>query len=247
MSMVLGVILARGGSKGIPRKNLRILCGKPLVAYTVEAALRARRLNRVVLSTDGEEIARVAAEHGVEVIMRPAEYATDTAPMDLALRHAVRVIERQGDKVDIVVALYANIPVRQERIIDQVVDKLISSGADSVQTYAPYRTPPQWAYRVDDDKPTPLEGCYVPSYRRQDLIPAYHPDGAVVAVCRDILMQSEGAPVETEAFLGTDRRAVVQSPEDTVDVDEPFDLLWAEFLLERFKSDPTFERGELMK
>jgi len=241
---ILGVILARGASKGIPRKNLRNLYGKPLVAYTIEAALHAKRLNRVVLSTDDEEIARVAAEHGIEVIMRPAEYATDTAPMDLALRHAVRVIERQGDKVDVVVSLYANIPVRREDIIDQVVGKLVSSGADSVQTYAPYQTPPQWAYRIDDDKPTPLEGCYVPSYRRQDLVPAYHPDGAVVAVRCDILMQSEGTPVETAAFLGTDRRAVVQSPEDTVDVNEPFDLLWAEFLLERFKSDPPSERSE---
>lgn len=236
MSTILGVILARGGSKGIPRKNLRILCGKPLVAYTVEAALRARQLNRVVLSTDDEEIARVAAEHGIEVIMRPAEYATDTAPMDLALRHAVRVIERQGDKVDIAVALYANVPVRREGIIDQVVGKLILSGADSVQTYAPYQTPPQWAYRIEGDRPIPLEGCFVPSYRRQDLIPAYHPDGAAIAVRRDVLMQSEGAPVETYAFLGTEQRAIVQSPEDTVDVDEPFDLLCAEFLLKRSRS-----------
>jgi len=239
MPTILGVILARGDSKGIPRKNLRALCKRPLMAYTIDAALRANRLSRVVLSTDDEEIAGVAAEHGVEVIMRPAEYATDTAPMDLALRHAVRTIEQRGDRVGIVVALYANVPVRREGIIDQVVDKLILSGADSVQTYAPYRTPPQWAYRIDDNRPIPLEGCHVPSYRRQDLIPAYHPDGAVIAVCRDILMQSEGgAPVETNAFLGTDRRAVVQSQEDTVDVDAPIDLLWAEFLLERSKSGP---------
>lgn len=236
MPATLGVILARGGSKGILRKNLRKLCGRPLLAYTIDAALRAKRLNRVVLSTDDEEIAKVAIKYGVEVIMRPSEYATDSAPMHLALRHAVRMIEQQDNKVDIVVPLFANVPVRKEGVIDRVIDKLISSGADSVQTYAEYTTPPQWAYRIDDDKPIPLEGCYVPSYRRQDLVQAYNPDGAVIAVRRDVLMKSEDAPLESDAFLGTDRRAVIQAPEHTVDVDEPIDLLWAEFLLQRSKS-----------
>ena len=236
MPEALGVILARGGSKGIPRKNLVILCERPLLAYSVDAALRAKRLDRVVLSTDDDEIAKVGIKYGVEVIMRPSEYATDTAPMHMALRHAVRVIEKEGDKVDVVVALYANIPVRKEGIIDKVVDKLISSGADSVQTYTRYRTPPQWSYSIDGDKPIPLEGCYVASYRRQDLVPAYHPDGAVVAIHRDVLMKSEEDSLEPRGHLGTDRRAVIQAPEDTVDVDEPIDLLWAEFLLQRSKT-----------
>jgi CMP-N-acetylneuraminic acid synthetase len=198
--------------------------------------MSAKRLDRVVVSTDDEEVAEVAAEYGVEVVMRPVEYATDRAPMHLALRHAVRMLEREGDRIDIIVALYANVPVRRKGIIDRVVEELVSSGADSIQTYAPYKTPPQWAYKIDDGKPTHLQGAYVPSYRRQDLTPAYHPDGAVVAVRRDILMESEHEPWESDAFLGTDRRALVQAPEDTVDVDEPFDLLWAEFLLQRSNS-----------
>ena len=184
-----------------------------------------------MLSTDDEEIAKVAIKYGVEVIMRPSEYATDTAPMHMALRHAVRIVEKDGNKVEYVVALYANVPVRKEGIIDKVVDELVKSGADSVQTYAPYQIPPQWAHRIDNGRPIPLEGCYVQSYRRQDLVQAYHPDGAVIAVRRDVLMKSEDATLESDAFLGTDRRAVIQAPEDTVDVDEPIDLLWAEFLL----------------
>lgn len=232
---VLAVILARGGSKGIPRKNIINLHGSPLLSYTIDAALKAKSLYRVVVSTEDEEIAKVASEHGVEVIMRPHEYANDTAPIELALRHVVRMIEQQNIKIDIVLSLYANVPIRKEGVIDQVVEKLISTGADSVQTYAPYKTPPQWAFRIDGDKPALLDTKYEFAYRRQLLESAYHPDGAAMALRRDILMQSLESS-EVSAFLGTDRRAIIQSPEDTVDIDEPIHLLWAEFLLERVQS-----------
>lgn len=232
----LAIILARGGSKGIPRKNIVKLHGKPLLAYTIEAALRAKSLHRVVLSTEDEEIGKIAEEcRGVEVIMRPAEYATDTASIELALKHGVSEIEQQGVNTDIVVVLYANVPIRKEGIIDRVVEKLITTGADSVQTYTAYTTPPQWAYSIAGDKPTLLDKNYESAYRRQLLVPAYYPDGAVLALRRDTLMQVK-KPSNVNDFMGTDRRAIIQSPRDTVDVDEPVDLLWAEFLLERVKS-----------
>lgn len=232
MGITVGVVLARGGSKGVLRKNLRPLLGKPLVAYTLETAKRARRIDRLVLSTEDEEIATVARSHAVEVIMRPPEYATDEAPMDDALRHVVGVLEGQGVSVSYVVALYGNIPVRKDDIIDRVIGKLNDTGADSVMTYAEFRKPPQWAFLIQDDAPVPLAGVHRKSYRRQELPPAYYPDGAVVAIRRGPLMAAAGSP-DHAAFLGKDRRAVTQSPNDTVDVDEEFDILWAEFLLSK--------------
>lgn len=230
---VLGVILARGGSKGVPNKNILNLCGKAIIAYTISAALRAKSLYRVVVSTDDEEIARIAGAYkGVEVIMRPPEYANDTASIDLALRHVVGKIGHQGDKINIVVALYANVPLRREGIIDEVVEKMILTNADSVQTYTPYTTPPQWAHQIDGDKVSLLDMKYEFAYRRQLLVPAYHPDGAVLAVRYDTLIESIDLS-DHSAFLGTDRRAIIQSPEDTVDIDEPIDILWAEFLLKK--------------
>lgn len=209
------------------------MLGKPLLVYTIDAALSSKRLDRTVLSTEDPSIAKIATEHGIKVIDRPKEYATDTAPIDLALRHAVRIVEQQGDKVEIVVVLYGNMPVRKERIIDKVVEKLISSRADSVETYTPYAIPPQRAFRIDDERPIPLKGIHIQSYRRQLLPPAYYPDGAVLALKRDVLMSTEHIPGESDEFFGKDRRAVLQELEDTVDVDEPIDLLWAEFLLNR--------------
>ena len=229
----LGIILARGGSKGLPNKNILNLCGKPIIAYTIFAALRAKSLYRVVVSTDDEEIARIASEYkDVEVIMRPPEYANDTASIDFALRHVIGEIERQGDKINIVTALYANVPIRREGIIDEVVKKTILTNADSVQTYTPYTAPPQWAHQIDGDKVSLLDRKYEFAYRRQLLIPAYHPDGAVLVVRYDTLMKNIDLS-DPNAFLGTDRRAIIQSPEDTVDIDESIDILWAEFLLKR--------------
>lgn len=241
MAITLGVILARGGSKGVPAKNLQPLLGKPLVEYTIDAAFAADRIDRLVLSTEDTKIAAIAEARGVEVVMRPKEYATDAAPIDLALRHAVRTVEWGGDEVGIVVGLYGNVPVRKKGTIDAVVEKMASSGADSVETYAPYTVPPQRALRLDGDKPIPLAGVYVPSYRRQQLVPAYHANGAVFALRRDVLMETENVPGETNAYFGTDRRVIVQNPQDAVDVDEPIDLLWAEFLIE--KSQRNAGRG----
>ena len=232
-NFVLAIIPARGGSKGVPGKNILNLCGKPVIAYTTDAALSAISINRTVVSTDDQDIARIVAnQKGIEVIMRPAEFATDTAPVELALRHAVREIERQGVKVDIVVVLYANVPVREKGIIDKVIEKLIATGADSVQTYTYFTTPPQWAYKIDGDKVSLLDSKYKFAYRRQLLPSAYHPDGAVIALRYNTLMEIRGSS-DVDAFLGSDRRAVIQAPEDTVDIDEQIDLLWAEFLLKR--------------
>lgn len=220
---VVGVIPARGGSKGIPRKNVLAVAGKPLIGYVIEAAKSARTLDLVVVSTEDDEIAAVAATFGVRVIRRPAALATDTAPVDPALRHVVRTLEAEGCVVDIVVWLQANVPTTRAEIIDAAVDKLRSSGADSVQTVVPYRVPPQWSWRLEGDRLVPLEGCQRFTVRRQEAVPAFHLDGSVNALRRDVLMSTEGMP-GAQDYFGRDRRAIVQDPRASVEVDEPMDL-----------------------
>jgi N-acylneuraminate cytidylyltransferase len=233
MKKTLGVVLARGGSKGVPRKNLVSVLGRPMVAWTIEAGQRAKTLTHLVLSTEDQEIGSVGSELGVEVVLRPDDMATDTAPMDWALRHAVRIVEAEAGAIDFVVTLYGCVPVRKPGIVDEVVEKLDLSGADSVETYTCFPVPPQWSFIMAGDKPIPLQGCHKSEYRRQNLAPAYYPDGAVLAVRRSTLMNTEGAPAGSDDFLGRDRRAVVQAYGDTVNVDNLEDLPWAEFLLSR--------------
>jgi CMP-N,N'-diacetyllegionaminic acid synthase len=226
---VLGIIPARGGSKGVPGKNVRPLLGKPLIGYVIEAALAAARLDRVVMSTDADEIAQIGASYGVEVFRRPAEFATDTAPIDLALRHATEAAEKTAGPYDIVVWMQANVPTTRAEVIDRAVQQLAEDGGDSVATIRQYDMPPQWAWRLDGDRMVPLEGVYSYTVLRQEQKTAYHLDGAVNAFRRDVLMSTAGQP--GQAYFGQDRRALVQEREDSVEIDEPFDLLVAETIL----------------
>lgn len=228
---VLGVILARAGSKGLPDKCVRPLLGRPVIAYTLDHARSSRRLCGIVLTTDSEPAKALAHAAGVEVVDRPAELASDTATVDAAARHAVETWEaRHARRVDAVVLLYGNIPVRAEGLIDRAIDHLVSTGADSVRSVAPVtKQHPDWVHRLEGDRMTQYRENSI--YRRQDLEPLYYHDGAVVAVTRAALFGALATPEDKQSFLGRDRRAIVQSCDDAVDIDGPVDFCLAEALL----------------
>ncbi len=229
----LCIILARGGSKGLPNKNTRRLAGKPMVAWTIGHAQAAQRPDRVVLSTDSEAIAEIGALCGVEVAIRPDELATDTATVDSAARYTMDwVQQRTGQRFEAVVILYGNVPVRPAGLIDRAIDKLEASGADSVQSVCPVgKSHPYWMQTLTGlrgDTLQPYEANNI--YRRQDLPRVYQLDGGVIAVKRDSLFTVvEGQP---HAFLGQDRGAVVTQPGQVVDVDTPLDFALAQAILE---------------
>ena len=223
---VIAVVIGRAGSKGLPRKNALPVAGVPMIAHTVRFALRSRLVGRVVVSTDGEEIAAIARDEGVEVSMRPAELAGDTATVDSAVRHAVTAL---GAREPVVVILYGNVPVRPADLADRAVARLVETGADSVQSY--YRvgkTHPFWMSQLDGDGRVSqfIENRI---YRRQELPPLFMPDGGVIAVRRASLFDvREGEP---HAFFGRDRRGIETREGDVIDVDTALDLAVAEAIL----------------
>ena len=192
---VLGIVTARGGSKGIPRKNIRPLGGRPLIAWTAEAARSARLLTRSVCTTDDEEIAKVARAAGLDVpFMRPAELSLDTTPTLPVLQHAVRWLEDRGEQFDAVCLLQPTSPLRTGADIDACVVLLEQSGADAVVSVAPVPPEynPHWVYFTGDAGELKLAtGEQTPIARRQDLPPAYHRDGAVFVTRRDVLMNDD--------------------------------------------------------
>jgi CMP-N,N'-diacetyllegionaminic acid synthase len=227
---VLAIIPARGGSKGMPKKNIADLVGKPVIAHVIDAARSARSLDRIVVSTDDPDIAAVGRSCGIDVVDRPPEFATDAAPIDPALRHAVRASEAAaGVTYDEVVWLQANVPTTRGQMIDEAVARLQQTGAHSVATVLPFRKPPQWGWRIEGDKLFRMENLHQYTVLRQQTVPVYHYDGSVIAMRRDILMNSEG--VEGQAYMGTDRRCIVLDHFDSVEIDEPFDMLVAEVIL----------------
>ena len=227
-AMATAVVIGRAGSKGLPGKNARLVGGRPMIARSVDHATASSTVGRVLCSTDGDEIA-IAAEHaGAEIIRRPADLAEDHATIDSAVRHA---IEASGDDANHVVILYGNIPVRPSDLIDRALDLLVTSGADSVQSYSPVgKHHPYWTCRMDgDSRVSKWEPNQV--YRRQDLPSAYIPDGGVLAVTRQSLFRVD--PADPHAFLGEDRRGIRNPAGSVVDVDDEIDLLVAEAILAR--------------
>ena len=180
---VLGLITARGGSKGVPRKNIRLLHGKPLLAYAVETSLSSRTIDRTIISTDDEEIAGAGRAYGADVpFRRPRELALDTTPTLPVVEHALIALREQGDEFDAVCLLQPTNPLRRASDIDACVEMLQSTDADSVISVlpVPHEYNPKWVYwRQNDGNLRISTGDTEPISRRQDLPPAFHRDGSV--------------------------------------------------------------------
>lgn len=226
------IILARGGSKGLPGKNTADVAGKPCITWTIEAAQRAGSIGRVIVSSDDQSVLTIAREYGCEAIERPDDLAHDTATIDDAARHVYLAI---GSPDVPIVVLYANVPVRPESLVDDATEMLIETGCDSVQSYAQVgKHHPWWTVRVGDDGQVQAwEGdvLYHNCFRRQDLPPALVPDGGVIALTPEALMRTIAAPEGPHCFLGNDRRGVITDDGDVIDIDSKIDLLVADAVL----------------
>ena len=207
---VLALITARGGSKGLPGKNIRPVHGRPLIDYTIAAARTARSVDRVVLSTDDDAIASVAVECGCEVpFRRPAALASDDARSIDVVLHALG----QLPAYDLVVLLQPTSPARTAEDIDEACHQLVSRSAPSCVSVTVASQSPYWMYRLEGDgRLHPLLEPPIAASRRQDLPPAYVLNGAVY-VARTDWLRTHGA------FVGHGTIAHVMPPERSIDID----------------------------
>jgi N-acylneuraminate cytidylyltransferase len=227
---ILGITLARGGSKGVPRKHLRFLGGKPVIQWTTDTAWDCARLTDYAVSSDSAEI---RAACWCDVIARPAELALDTTPTLPALQHAVREMEARRDvRYDYVVELRATAPFKTLADIEQVLDKLTTSGADSVIGCVEVGDGhPSRLKMLDDqgrlrDWPGAPEN---PSGRRQDCVPkAYLRNGSIYAFRRDVLFGPDAKIFGHEFSL-----PYVMEPEHSINIDTELDFLLAQVIAER--------------
>lgn len=226
---ILGLIPARGGSKGVPHKNIRLLRGKSLLQYTVEAALRSRHISRLILSTDDEQIAEVGRRCGLEVpFMRPAELAEDKTPMLPVIQHAIRWVEGRGDHLDAVCLLQPTNPLRRPEDIDACIELLAVSNADAAVTVLPVPAEhnPHWVYFLNEEGLLSLStGALVPIARRQDLPQAFHREGSVYVTRRDVVM-------EENSLYGKRLVGHLMESGRSVNIDTPADWDRAERLLD---------------
>jgi CMP-N-acetylneuraminic acid synthetase len=224
----LGVIPARGGSKSVPRKNIALLNGKPMLAYTIEAAKLSCRLTDFVVSSEDAEVINVARQYGAPVpFVRPADLASDEAPSLPVVQHAIREMEAlKRVQYEYIVLLQPTTPLRQAQDIDAAIDKLLATGADSVVSvcnvgaYHPARM-----RQIVDDRLVELP-IREPRemLRRQDLPPVYIRNGAVYAVKRDVVMLQN-------SMIGRVSRPYIMPETRSVNVDSQLDFYLAEILL----------------
>lgn len=218
---VLGLVIARGGSKGVPRKNVLDVCGKPLIAWTIEAAAGSRYVDRIVLSSEDEEIIEVARANGCEApFVRDAALATDEATGTAVVLDAIERVSGY----DLVVLLQATSPLRLAEDIDGAIERCVSSGRPACVSVAPLGKPREWLLDVDaDGMLTPVAGRDLPE-RRQEATAVYAPNGAVfVADCA--WLRKSGS------LYGDETIAYVMPADRSVDIDSPTDLAIARALL----------------
>ena len=226
---VLGLVPARGGSKGVPGKNVRPLAGHTLLEYTARAARESGVLDRVILSTDSLEIAEAGRRAGLEVpFIRPAALAADDTPMVQVVEHALTEVSRHGCSPDIVVLLQPTSPLRRPDHIRDAVSMLRDTGADSVVTVVelPRHLSPDYVMRIEDGRLKAFlpDGARVA--RRQDARPAYSRDGTVYAFRRSTIERTGG-------IYGGDCRPLLIDARDSLSIDSPADWDEAERLLTR--------------
>jgi len=230
---VIAIITARGGSKSIPKKNITLLAGKPLIAWTIETALRSTGLNRVIVSTDDTEIAEVARQWGAEVpFMRPAELAQDDSPHIPVMVHAVEWLESHEDmRPDYVLLLQPTSPLRSTEDIDGATRLAFEKDADSVVSVCQAFSHPYLTKRIAPDGrlldfvPKP-EGYLC----RQALPQAYAVNGAIYLVRRDVL-------IERQTFYTERTYAYVMPQQRSLDIDTPWDIHLANLILKDGNKD----------
>jgi CMP-N-acetylneuraminic acid synthetase len=229
LGRVLAVIPARGGSKGVPRKNIRFVCGKPLIAYTIETALAARSLfHRIIVSTEDEEIAEVARGYGADVpFLRPTALADDKAPMIPVLQHVVRSVEQQDHIcLDWVFLLQPTAPFRTLADIEQALRLAQAGDCDSVISVVQvFSVHPILMKRIENGRLLPYCIEEKEGTRRQDYQPpAYMRNGAIYLTRREVLM-------EHNSIWGKVIRPYVMPPDRSVGVDSELDLKLVQILM----------------
>lgn len=216
----LAIIPARGGSKRLPRKNILDLCGKPLIAYTIEAALKSKSISKVVVSSDDEEILNISKKFGADIIKRPIDLARDTATTFDAIKHTIDNFE----KYDYIVLLQPTSPLRNEKHIDEAIQLLKEKNAHAVISVCKMEHSPLWSNTLPKDGSMNnfLEEEILKK-RSQDLEKYYRLNGAIYICRTDKLLKNKDFFIKDYIF------AYVMDRESSIDIDEEIDFEIAEF------------------
>lgn len=219
----LAIIPARGGSKRLPRKNILGLCGKPLIAYSIEAGLKSKYLDEVVVSSDDDEIISISEEFAANTIKRPEELSTDTATTFDAIKHTIENVK----KYDYIVLLQPTSPLRNTKHIDEAIELLEKKKADAVVSVCEMDHSPLWSNTLPEDgKMTNFIRDEILNKRSQDLEKYYRLNGAIYICKTDKLIEKKSFMLKDNIF------AYVMDRKSSIDIDEEIDFKIAQIIKE---------------
>ena len=226
---ILAIIPARGGSKGIRRKNLQKLSGKPLIAHTIIAAKKTKSINKIIVSTDDKEIGKISKNNGAEVpFLRPKQISKDTSSTIEVIKHALKFLqENQSYVPDIIILLQPTSPLRTSQLITKTINTLKKSKATSVITVSKITKHPYASYWLKNDFLKPFEKNSAKYSRRQEFPDLFFPTGAVYTFWYDTLKKFN-------SLHGPKIKPIVVHDED-IDIDNLRDLFFAEMMLKNWK------------
>ena len=227
---VLGVVLARAGSKGLPGKNTKLLCGKPLIVWSIEAGLASKYIDDLVVSTDGNEIASVSERYGAEVpFKRPSELSSDGASSISAIIHTLDYLEKNGRFYDVVVLLEPTSPLRESADINAALDLLVEKNSSSVVSVCEAEaTHPSFMFKMDSvtNRLLPFLGTQPNALRRQDIHPVYFLDGTIYCSTPKKIREKNG-------FYHEETLAYVVPKWKSLEIDDEDDFVMVEALMKK--------------
>ena len=190
ISKIIAIIPARGGSKGIPKKNIKNLAGKPLISYTISEVKKSKFISKVIVSTDNKQIEKIAKNLGSETIIRAKKLAQDNSSSLSVVQHVIKNLELSNNfDTDIIVLLQPTSPLRTVTDIDSAIKLFLKSKCDSVIGMSEVTHPPECMYRMTNNKIEPLIKTKIKSKRRQDMPKTYQINGSIYICNRDLIMK----------------------------------------------------------
>lgn len=221
---ILGIIPARGGSRRIPKKNIIPLRGEPLISYTIKAALKSKKIDRLVVSTDDKEIAKVSKDYGAEVIMRPEYLARNETPTLPVIRHVIEELEKSNYSPDMVMILQPTSPMRTSVDIDKAIGMMLKKRVKSLVSVCPANENARWMYMIRRGKIEPFTKTEKQQIKQTPQV--YKKNGAIYLAKKDTLMKND-------KVFDRGSLAFVMPKERSIDIDEPIDLEMVEMLLRK--------------
>lgn len=223
---IIGIIPARGGSKTVPRKNIKLLANKPLIAYTIESAVRSKHLQRIVVSTEDKEISEVSTKFGAEVMDRPDDLAADESPTIDVLLYIFDVLKENKSESEIIVLLQPTSPLRTSQDIDNAIELYQKVESESLVSVCEINHSPYWSFNIKDKYLKNIFGDQYLHMQRQELPKAYMPNGAIFISTPEYLQKYR-------SFYSSKTIPYIMPPERSIDIDNEIDFILAELLIKR--------------